>query len=52
MEAEQNGATSFDTAVKRKASYHYQGQTTLRCFTNTKRETRHYSFRYVSENSA
>jgi len=26
MEAEQNGATSFDTAVKRKASYHYQGQ--------------------------
>jgi len=27
MEAEQNGATSFDNAVKRKASYHYQGQT-------------------------
>jgi len=27
MEAEQNGATSFDTAVKRKASYHYEGQT-------------------------
>jgi len=26
MEAEQNGATAFDTAVKRKASYHYQGQ--------------------------
>lgn len=24
MEAEQNGATSFDTAVKRKASYHYE----------------------------
>jgi len=29
MEAEQNGATAFDTAVKRKASYHYEGQTIL-----------------------